>query len=180
MEEADGANLLGAYGATVAGWRPQPAPLSYRSEQFDAGLPGAVAWRTKAKAEILSGLCMPPDLAEMRSAATSTVRGGRVCVVDGVRIEEISWQLPAGPETRALLLKPAAHREADPPLPALLVLHCHGGNKVLGFEKVVATDAPQRAGRAAHQATFYGGRAWANEVASRGFAVLVQSRSEFT
>ena len=39
---------------------------------------------------------------------------------DGLALEHLSWQLPNGPPTEALLLKPAG---ANGPLPAVLGLH---------------------------------------------------------
>ena len=98
--------------------------------------------------------------------------------VDGVHIEELSWQLPYGPRTQALLLSPAG--KTDPgSLPALLALHCHGGQKVFGLEKITKTDQPQHPAMAEHQATYYSGRAWANEMAKRGYVVLVHDAFPF-
>lgn len=54
------------------------------------------------------------------------------------------------------------------PLPALLALHCHGGQKVFGIEKITKTDGAQHPMMAEHQDTYYGGKAWANEMAKRG------------
>jgi dienelactone hydrolase len=57
------------------------------------------------------------------------------------------------------------------PLPGVLALHCHGGNKFGGADRLVALpqeDPSAAAARAAH----YDGRALATEVACAGFAVL--------
>ncbi len=43
------------------------------------------------------------------------------------------WQLPYGPPTEALFLKP---KDATGPLPAILALHDHGGNKYFGHRKI--------------------------------------------
>ncbi|MFC8304461.1 acetylesterase [Specibacter sp. NPDC057265] len=91
---------------------------------------------------------------------------------DGVTTSALSWQLGFGPTTRAWLLRPA---DAGGPLPGVLALHCHGGNKYTGASRLIAfppgraepgveTDSPR------HQ--LYGGRAVATELAREGFAVL--------
>ena len=56
---------------------------------------------------------------------------------DGLDIEYLSWQLPWGPQTEAVFLKPAG---ATGRLPAILALHDHGGNKFLGWRKIARTD----------------------------------------
>jgi len=84
--------------------------------------------------------------------------------------ESLSWSVGYGPRTRAWLLRPA---HASAPLPGVLALHDHGGFKFLGREKIA--DGPEGPDEAVlefrHQ--FYDGRAFANELARRGFAVLV-------
>lgn len=119
-----------------------------------------------------------PALPALRAAATSSVEVTRTREFDGVRIEYLSWQLPYGPRTQALLLLPAGEVEPGS-LPGLLALHCHGGQKVFGLEKITKTDQPQHPAMAEHQATYYGGRAWANEMAKRGYAVLVHDAFPF-
>jgi dienelactone hydrolase len=89
---------------------------------------------------------------------------------DGVHFERLSWQLPTGPRTEAVFLKPAG---AQGRLPAVLALHDHGGNKFLGWRKIARVEAEQPAVVAAHHENYYEGAAWANELAKRGFAVLV-------
>ena len=81
-----------------------------------------------------------------------------------------------GARTQALYLTPAG---VGGSLPALLALHCHGGQKVFGLEKITRTDAAQHPAMEEHQATYYGGRAWANEMAKRGYAVLVHDAFPF-
>jgi len=63
-------------------------------------------------------------------------------------------------------------------LPGILALHDHGGNKYFGLRKI--TRGPdQHPLMAAHQETYYGGVAWANEIARRGYAVLVPDAFPF-
>ncbi|KNC20122.1 acetyl esterase [Arthrobacter sp. RIT-PI-e] len=91
-------------------------------------------------------------------------------VVDGVRLRELGWQLPFGPRTTAWSLEPEQH---DGALPGVLWLHCHGGNKFLGAERLVDRGAGTDPSVRRFQAELYEGRAVANELARAGFAVLV-------
>lgn len=106
---------------------------------------------------------------------TPAARVERQFEYDGLHIEELTWQLPYGPRTRAVFLKPAG---ATGRLPGALALHDHGGISEWGVEKItrVASDDSQAA---EHQTTYYGGRAWANELARRGYAVLVHDTIGF-
>jgi dienelactone hydrolase len=89
---------------------------------------------------------------------------------DGLDIEELSWQLPYGPRTRAVFLKPHG---AQGRLPGMLAFHDHGGNKYFGRRKIIRTGTPLHPSMVGHQQEYYGGVGWANEIARRGFAVLV-------
>ncbi len=75
-----------------------------------------------------------------------------------------------------MLLKPAG---ATGKLPAVLGLHDHGGNKYFGYEKITRTGNPQHPVMAKHQEHYYGGKAWANELARRGYVVLVHDTFAF-
>jgi dienelactone hydrolase len=104
----------------------------------------------------------------------------------GVTTSQLSWQLSFGPATRAWLVKPAG---APGPLPGVLALHCHAGNKYTGASRLIEFPpgrsepgtqpaAPEKTndkiGRRAEQGQYslYGGRALATELARDGFAVL--------
>ena len=158
-------SLIGGDGAPVR--EGAPPMLSFRNAAFDSGLASAVAWRSQAKAKLRESLLMPA-LGPIRDHAAASVRSLRVCTVGGVRVEELEWQLPYGPPTKALFLRPAAWKEGDAKLPGVLALHCHGGNKVFGLEKITRTDAPQHPLMAEHQRLYYSGKAWANELAATG------------
>jgi dienelactone hydrolase len=95
---------------------------------------------------------------------------------DGLQIERLSWQLPGGPRTEAVFLKPA---KALGKLPGILALHDHGGNKFLGWQKVARIDDKSWPVLAKHYERYYGGVAWANEIAKRGYAVLVHDTFPF-
>lgn len=89
---------------------------------------------------------------------------------DGLEGEELSYWVGYGPRAHAWLLKPAG---ATRPLPGVLALHDHGGFKYYGKEKIAeGPEAPSQAQRNWWNSA-YGGRAWANALAQRGFAVLV-------
>ena len=62
---------------------------------------------------------------------------------------------------------------AKGPLPGILALHDHGGNKYFGLRKITKTSDDQHPLMQEHQANYYEGKAWANEIAKKGYAVLV-------
>jgi dienelactone hydrolase len=97
-------------------------------------------------------------------------------VYDGLHIEHLSWQLPYGPPTEAVFLKPA---DAQGRLPAVLGLHDHGGNKYFGWPKIAQMSDRIHPMMAAHHQNYYGGVSWANELAKRGYAVLVHDTFAF-
>ena len=95
---------------------------------------------------------------------------------DGLHIEELRWELPYGPPTRAVLLKPV---DVDDPLPGVLALHDHGGKKYLGRRKVAATDRLDHPVAITHRDQLYEGHAWARELAKRGYVVLAPDAFAF-
>ncbi len=154
-------NMLGAYGPWAASLVPDgPARLSFRDEAFR----DLDAWRREARAGLLSRLMRPPTGGTPRSDVQNRFQH------DGVTIEHLSWQLPYGPPTEAYLLKPA---KAEGRLPAVLALHDHGGNKYFGTRKIVRLCDEPHTLMKEHQTRYYGGVGWANELAKRGYAVLV-------
>ncbi len=74
------------------------------------------------------------------------------------------------------MLKPAG---ATGKLPGIVGLHCHGGNKFFGRHKITRTGDEQHPLMAQHQAHYYGDVAWANELAKRGYVVLVHDGFAF-
>jgi dienelactone hydrolase len=154
-------NMIGAYGSWAAALPGDgPARLSLRR----GGWPSLGTWRETAR-ERLHELLAAPELGD-----TPTVTMERCATYDGLHVEELSWQLPYGPPTRAVLVKPEG---ATGPLPAILALHDHGGNKFFGCDKITQTDNSPHPLMVDHQEQYYSGRAWANEMAHRGYAVLV-------
>jgi dienelactone hydrolase len=151
-------NLLGAYGAWAASLVEAPPRLSYRRP----GQGGLDAWRAEARARFRVALLQP----ELAPSEPETVA---VEERDGLVVEHLRWSVGYGPSTEAVVLRPSG---ADGPLPAVLALHDHGGDKLLGLRKI--SDAGGRPSPRAqrHRARGYGGVAWADELARSGYVVM--------
>lgn len=159
--------MLGAYGSWAATLIPdKPTPFSYRHPQWD----NLDTWRQQARQLLQARIAMPD------TGGTPQVTVERQFEYDGLHMEELSWQLPYGPRTRALFLKPL---NATGPLPAVLALHDHGGNKFFGWQKITRTSDDMHPNLLAHQEQSYESTGWANEVAQRGYAVLVSDAFTF-
>jgi len=91
-------------------------------------------------------------------------------------VEELVWQLPYGPPTEAVFLKPEG---AAGPLPGILALHDHAGKKYFGKRKISRAGGDPHPLMAEHQDHYYGGVAWADEIARSGYAVLVPDAFPF-
>lgn len=167
-DSATGAtNLIGAYGKWAAGKMGKKLPsLSFRREKWQ----DIETWRNAAKNQAEERLAMP-DLGGLPE-----VKINKQYNYDGLHIEELSWQLPYGRPTEAILLKPA---DSTTPLPGIIAFHDHGANKYFGKRKITRTDANPHPMMKAHQQDYYDGFAWANEIAKRGYVVLVSDAFPF-
>jgi dienelactone hydrolase len=161
-------NQVGSYGPWLAGdvLGDAPGRLSFRTGKWNS----VAEWREAARKRVLE--CIAPVRIPGPPVVTVTGRA----TYDGLDIEFLTWQLPAGPKTEAVFLKPAGARG---PLPGILALHDHGGNKFLGWRKIARTDSTPWAVQQKHQDQYYGGVGWANEIAKRGYAVLVHDTFPF-
>jgi hypothetical protein len=160
-------SIIGAYGPWAATLHNNKLPRqSFRNDAFK----DIEGWRKKTKQLLLERMSVP-DI-----GSTPSVEVKKQYTYDGLHVEELSWQLPYGRPTKAILLKPANARGR---LPAVLAFHCHGGNKYFGTEKITRTPDEQHPMMKEHQEFYYGGRAWANELAKRGFVVLVPDAFTF-
>ncbi len=161
-------NQVGSYGPWLANevLGDAPARLSFRTGKWK----NVAEWRQAARKRALERIA-PVNLGGL-PVVTVTGRA----TYDGLDIEFLTWQLPAGPRTEAVFLKPAGARG---PLPGILALHDHGGNKFLGWRKIARTDSTPWAIQKTHQDLYYEGTAWANEIAKRGYAVLVHDTFPF-
>ena len=159
-------SLIGHYGPWAASLMDDPASLSFRHRKWT----DLEQWRKMAREKMLELVAMPD------AGGVPNVTVNKEYVYDGLDIEEISWQLPYGRPTEAILLKP---KGAKGPLPAILGLHDHGGNKYLGKRKITRTSDSPPDFVIAHQEESYEGLAWANEIAKRGYVVLVHDAFAF-
>jgi hypothetical protein len=160
-------NMLGAYGDWAAAQLPDPPRLSFRQPMFR----DVNAWRNVARARFLELLRIPLP------AATPVPTVEHRFEFDGLAVEHLRWQLPYGPSTEAVLLKPLA--SAGSKLPGIVALHDHGGNKAFGFAKITRITKDPHPVMVKHQERYYGGLAWANEIARRGYVVLVHDTFSF-
>ena len=160
-------NMIGQFGPWAAGLVGEDvARLSFRNSTNN----DLQAWKRLARQRVKDFLLQP----EVGPAAD--VRVDDQLVYEGLEIEKLSWQLPYGPRTEAKFLKPAGTRER---LPAVLALHDHGGNKFFGHQKIARDSDDIHPVMREHQESDYGGVAWANELARRGYAVLVHDTFTF-
>ena len=90
--------------------------------------------------------------------------------LDGVLVRRLRWSVGYGPDTTAWLLRPAGARRS---LPGVLGMHCHGGVRSVGAEQLVDLGAASSPRAAWLRATYYSGRAPANDLARQGNVVLV-------
>ncbi|WP_304517704.1 alpha/beta hydrolase family protein [Cecembia rubra] len=160
-------NQLGKYGPWAKSLFLNKMPsLSFRKEEFS----DLSAWKVKATAQVKERM----GYLGIEEKPKITVH--RVHLFDGLICEEISYQLPYGNPTRAVILKP---ENVTGKLPAVLGLHCHGGNKYLGLEKIckVSYKLPEYVEE--HQQQYYEGSAWANELAKQGYVVMVHDAFSF-
>jgi dienelactone hydrolase len=161
-----GVNQIGAYGDWASQIAEDPPRLSFRR----AGWASFDAWKSSAREAYRKALLQP------NASGTPQATVQHRFEFDGLAIEHLSWQLPYGPPTEAYLLKPA---NASGKLPGVVALHDHGGNKYFGTRKIVLTTNDPHPLMTAHRRTYYGGVAWANELARRGYAVLVPDAFTF-
>jgi dienelactone hydrolase len=109
------------------------------------------------------GFCNGPEIPQAVQIESSWERGG-------LQGQEISWWVGYGPRTHAYVLKPAGSKG---PLPGVVALHDHGGFKYYGKEKIAwGMEEPPPVLQDWWQSA-YGGRPYANSLASEGLVVLV-------
>jgi dienelactone hydrolase len=160
-------SVIGLYGPWAASLTENKLPsFSFRKNDFQ----DLEAWRGNARQRLIDRLAIP----DIGSVPKVTIKNQYE--YDGLHIEELSWQLPYGRPTEAVLLKPA---KAKGRLPGILAFHDHGGNKYFGTRKIIKTSEKQHPLIVAHQKEYYEGLAWANEIAKRGYVVLVSDAFPF-
>jgi dienelactone hydrolase len=159
-------NMLGAYGEWAAQTMQDPPRLSFRQPMFR----DIDAWRPMVRGQFEERIMGPGG------AATPVPAVQHQLEFEGLSIEHLQWQLPFGPPTEALLLKPA---RSTGKLPGIVGLHDHGGNKYFGLRKITRMSNDPHPAILRHQEQYYSGLAWANELARRGYVVLVHDTFTF-
>jgi len=169
MEKGTGknVNLIGAYGQWASEKTRGSLPAySFRRKEWN----NIETWRIAAKNRVLESIASP-DLGEIPE-----VKVHKQYIYDGLQVEEITWQLPYGMPTEAVVLKPA---NSKGPLPGILAFHHHGADKYFGKRKIVRTNNSPHPHNVDSQQQYYDGIAWANEMAKRGYVVLVHDAFPF-
>lgn len=154
-------SIIGQYGSWASGLVRQPPALSFRNSEWN----DIDVWREQALAKTEELIAAPISKNKVPDV---TLKANYE--YDGLTIEELEWQLPYGRPTQAILVKPT---NASGPLPAVLALHDHSGMKYFGKRKNVKTSDEQHPMIVEHQKGYYSGRAWVNELAKRGYVVLI-------
>lgn len=154
-------SVIGLYGPWAYSLTENKLPtFSFRNKKWlDVG-----KCRESARERLLDRLAIP----DIGGIPKVTVK--KQYNYDGLHIEELSWQLPYGRPTEAILLKP---ENASGRLPAILAFHDHGANKYFGKRKITRTSDKRHPVIESHQKEYYSDLAWANEIAKRGYVVLV-------
>jgi len=160
-------SIIGQYGQWASSLTEGKLPsLSFRRKEFS----NVDAWRKTARNRLIERLGIP------EIGGIPKVNVNKQYTYDGLHVEELTWQLPYGRPTQAILLKPLNQTKR---LPGILAFHDHGGNKYFGTRKITRTSDEQHPLMKDHQNEYYENRAWANEIAKRGFVVLVPDAFTF-
>jgi dienelactone hydrolase len=166
-ENEQNMSIIGLYGEWASSINENKIPsFSFRNKEWQ----NLESWKKSAQQRVKERLAIP----DIEGMPKVTVK--KKYTYDGLQIEELTWQLPYGRATEAILLKPV---NAKGKLPAALAFHDHGGNKYFGWKKITRTPEPQHPLMKEHQQVYYSGLAWANELAKRGYVVLVPDAFAF-
>ena len=137
----------------------QKFPLSFLANEHS----NVEEWQRTARAEVKKLLSYDPPEMPFDTQVHDEYEK------DGLLYQHVSYAQPFGPRTQGILMRPAG---AKGKLPGILGLHDHGGFKYYGKEKITSPkNAPSLFKLS--QKHYYGGRAWASELALRGYVVFV-------
>ncbi len=160
-------SLIGIYGEWAANLLKGNLPsFSFRKKEWS----DMEKWHTAARSRAVERLAIPD------AGGMPPVKVNKQYTYDGLHVEELSWQLPYGRPTEAILLKP---ENVKGPLPGILAFHDHGGIKYFGKRKITRTSGSRHPLIVEHQKEYYDDLAWANEIARRGYVVLVPDAFPF-
>ena len=166
MVDEKNTTLIGLYGPWAASLTEGKLPsLSFRRAEFK----NLDDWKTQARGRLMERLGIP-DIGSPKVVVKNKLD------YDGLSIEELSWQLPYGRPSEATLLKP---KNAKGKLPGVIAFHDHGGNKYFGKQKITRISDDLHPMMRDHQKEYYSGLAWANEIAKRGYVVIVPDAFPF-
>ncbi|MRH99267.1 prolyl oligopeptidase family serine peptidase [Kriegella sp. EG-1] len=154
-------SIIGGYGDWAANLLKEVPELSFRNDSYTT----IESWKSTALEKVKELVAAP------KLAVTSQISVDKKYNYDGLEVEELSWQLSSGTKrTNAILLRPIGVKGK---LPAILGLHDHGGNKYFGKRKITKVSDNEHPLMSEHQNQYYEGFAWANEIAKRGYVVMV-------
>jgi dienelactone hydrolase len=166
-QKEENLSLIGQYGQWASTLTENKLPaLSFRKKEWS----DLQEWHKAALSRLEDRLAIP-DIDGIPEVTVENQYN-----YDGLQVEELSWQLPYGRPTKAILLKPL---HAKGPLPGIMAFHDHGGKKYFGTRKITRTSDAQHPLMTEHQQEYYSGLAWANEIAKRGYVVLVSDAFPF-
>ena len=129
---------------------------------LDAGWKSVEEWKAAARPEFLRLLHYAPP------AMPLSARSGGIEERSGFTIEKLSIAANEAYEIPAWLLLPARRQGK---IPGIVAQHCHGGCYVWGHEKIVSHPGEPEPVTKYRQNAY--GRPYAEELARRGYAVLV-------
>jgi hypothetical protein len=148
---------MGIYYRMLEGLATARPSLSFLAKPW----PDVEAWSATAREKALKSLAFdPPDV-----PLNSSIDARRE--EEDLIVEEISYDMPYGPRTRGFFLYPRKHAK----LGAVVALHDHGEFFYFGKEKITGIPNEPKI-LTEYKEKYYGGKSWATELASRGFAVL--------
>lgn len=133
--------------------------LSFLNPQFT----DLHAWRQAARAKALELLCYAPPPVPLDPQVVEVVDKG-----DYAR-EKVTFASTPWTRVPAYVLIP---KGLEAPAPAIVALHDHGGYYLHGKEKLVETER-ESPHLVAYRRSGYGGRAFADALARRGYVVIV-------
>ncbi|HET9487382.1 MAG TPA: alpha/beta hydrolase family protein, partial [Chryseosolibacter sp.] len=133
-----------------------PMDFAHRGKQ------SVSAWRSRGRAEVQRVFAYAPDKVPLDVKVHSVVER------DGYQVRTISFAGSPYYRVPAFLLVP----QGRGPFPAVVALHDHSGWFLHGKEKLVSMEN-EHAAMKEFRSRSYGGRAWAEELARRGFVVVV-------
>jgi dienelactone hydrolase len=148
-------NLEGAVRWIAGRQTPELSFLAPGWESLDA-------WKTEARPALLRSLSFDPERPTIEAAT------GEVEQRDGLRVESVRIRASPAYDIPARVLVP---NQRSGRLPAVVALHCHGGQYQWGWNKLVSTPDDPPVLREYRERLY--GRPYAEALARRGFVVVV-------